>query len=208
MSGKRTILLLLTFMLAACTSTAGAPQAAVVSVYATDAARPWLTELYTCAGTSVMLTVNADAPDIYLRVGEPPIMVSPVYKIGEEEILVVTNSESPIGNLTLQEVRDLFAQGSPPAQVWVYAPDADLQMVFDRFVMQGRSVTSFAKLAAGPGQMSDTLTVEKDAVGILPRHWQSGTVRDVFSAGFVPVLALTQDDPPASVLDLISCLQR
>ena len=210
MFGKKYILLLSVFMLVSCTSTAEAPQVEVVNVYATPAAQPWLAELYTCAGNmSVALNVNAQAPDIYLRVGEPGNMVSPVYKIDDEEILVVVKGESPIQNLTLQEAQDLFAQqGSPSTQVWVYASDADLQMVFDQLVMKGRSVTSFAKLAAGPGQMSDTLNTEKDAIGILPRHWKAGTVRDVFSAGIVPVLAVTNEDPQAVVLNLVSCLQR
>ena len=181
----------------------------MITVYATSAAQPWLNELYICAeSASVILNVTADAPDIYLRVGEPKNIVSPVYQIDEEEILIVANRESVIQNLTLVEAQDLFAQGNASTQVWVYASDADVQVVFDQLVMKGRSVTSFANLAASPQQMSDLSNAEKDSVGILPRHWMAGSAREVFFAGSVPVLAITQAEPKGTVLDLISCLQR
>ncbi|MBI5963845.1 MAG: hypothetical protein HY863_10255 [Chloroflexi bacterium] len=206
---KLLILFLLSSFIASCVPATQIPQTEVVNVYATSAAGPWLTELYTCANNlSVTLIITADEPDIILRVGEPEIIVSPGYQIDEEEILIVTNRESPVQNLTLAEVRDLFAQGNESAQVWVYASGADVQVVFDQLVMKGRSVTTFAKLAATPQQMSDLLNAEKDAVGILPKHWKAGTVRDVYSAGTVPVLAITNEEPQGAVLNLISCLQK
>ncbi len=206
---KLFILFLLSSFISSCTPVTQTPQAEIVSVYATSAAQPWLTELYTCAdNSSVILNLTADDPDILLRVGEPEIIISPVYQIDEEEILIVTNRESPIQNLTLAEVQELFAQGNASAQVWVYASDADVQIVFDQLVMKGRSVTTFAGLATSPQQMSDLLNAEKDAVGILPRHWKAGTVRDVFSAGTVPVLAITKEEPQGALKELISCLQK
>ena len=42
-------------------------------------------------------------------------------------------------------------------QVWVYSSEDDVQEVFDQFVMAGLSVTSSARVAATPQQMSDTL---------------------------------------------------
>ncbi len=206
---KLFILLLLSSLISSCTPVTQTPQAEIVSVYATSAAQPWLTELYTCAdNSSVILNLTADNPDILLRVGEPEIIISPVYQIDEEEILIVTNRESPLQNLTLAEAQELFAQGNASAQVWVYASDADVQIAFDQLVMKGRSVTTFAGLATSPQQMSDLLNAEKDAVGILPRHWKAGTVRDVFSAGTVPVLAITKEEPQGALKELLSCLQK
>ncbi|HET7144828.1 MAG TPA: hypothetical protein VFI68_12480, partial [Anaerolineales bacterium] len=142
------------------------------------------------------------------RVGEPEVFISPVYQIDEEEILIVTNRESSIQNLSLEEAQDLFARGDPSAQVWVYASGEDVQIVFDQLVMEGRNVTSSAKMATSPQQMSDLVNSEKDAVGIIPRHWKAGAVRDVFSAGSIPVLAITKEGPAGTVMDLISCLQN
>ena len=203
------MVLLLSFMVASCAPATQVPQTDVVSVYATPAAQPWLTELYTCAGnSSVTLNLTAEDPEITLRVGEPAVMVSPVFQIDEEEILIVTNRESPVQNLTLAQAQELFAQGSDSAQVWVYASDADVQIVFDQLVMQGRPVTTFAGLATDPQHMSDLLNAEKSAVGILPKHWKAGTIRDVFLAGVVPVLVVAKEEPQGAVKDLISCLQK
>jgi len=202
-------LVLSSFIVVSCAPATQTSQTQVVSVYATAAAQPWLTELYTCAdNSSVSLNLTADEPDITLRVGKPEIIISPVYQIDEEEILIVTNRESPIQNLTLAQAQELFAQGNDSAKVWVYASDADVQIVFDQLVMKGRSVTSFAGLATSPQQMSELINAEKDAVGILPKHWVAGTVRDVFSAGTVPVLAIAKEEPQGVVKELISCLQK
>ena len=201
--------LLSSFIVVSCTPATQTSQTQVISVYATSAAQPWLAELYTCAdNSSVSLNLTAYEPDITLRVGEPEIIIFPIYQIDEEEVLIVTNRESPIQNLTLTEAQELFAQGNDLAKVWVYASDADVQIAFDQLVMKGRSVTSFAGLATSPQQMSDLINAEKDAVGILPKHWMTGNVREVFSAGTVPVLAITKEEPQGAVKDLIACLQK
>jgi hypothetical protein len=208
---KKIILFFLSFfILLSCVPVTQAPlQTQVVPVYATSAAQPWLTELYACAANlSIVLNVNAEAPEISLRVGEPDVLVFPAYQIDEEEILIVTHRESPVQNLSLEEARELFAKGNPSAQVWVYSSDADLQRVFDQLVMEGRSVTSFASVAVSPQIMSDVLNSESNAVGFLPRHWKMGNVREVFSAGRVPVLAITKPEPQGAVIELISCLQN
>jgi hypothetical protein len=206
------IFLLASFIISSCApATQSAVELQIVNVYATSAAQPWLTELYACADSlSVTLNITADDPDISLRVGEPENIIFPIYQIDKEEILIVTNRESPVQNLSLAEAQDLFALGNPTgsAQVWVYPSDADVQIAFDQLVLKGRSVTSFAKFATSPQQMSDLLNSEKDSVGILPRHWKAGTVREVFSAGFVPVLAVTKDEPQGAVKELIACLQK
>ena len=74
--------------------------------------------------------------------------------------------------------------------------------------MQGTPVTSLARLAVSPQQMSDTLNMEKNAVGILPRHWKAGSTREVYSAGTVPVLAITASQPSGALASLIACLQK
>ncbi|RJP54744.1 MAG: hypothetical protein C4557_02540 [Anaerolineaceae bacterium] len=166
-------------------------------------------DLFTCANErSIIVKVTADDPDILLRVGEPKTLVSSAYQIGEEELLIVTHRQSPVQNLTLDEARALFAgQGDPSVQVWVYPSGLDLQGLFDQFVMEGRGVTSFARVAASPQEMSDLVTSESNAVGILPGRWKAGDVREVFSAGAFPVLAITSEEPQGAVKMLLGCLQ-
>jgi hypothetical protein len=204
-------LLLASFLFYSCTPpTQPVSQTQVVTVYATSAAQPWLSELFVCANDlSIALSVNAEQPDIYMRLGEPETLFSPTYKIDEEEILIVTHRESPLQNLSLEEAQALFAgSGDPAVQVWVYAADEDVQIAFDQLVMKGRGVTSFAKLATSPQQMSDILNAESNAVGILPRHWKMGSAREVYSAGTVPVLAVTKAEPTGTTQGLIACLQK
>jgi hypothetical protein len=124
---------------------------------------------------------DPNSADIVLQIGEPEFLSSFAYQIDEEEILIVAHRQFPIQNLTLDEARALFmGLGDPSAQVWVYASDADVQKVFDQFVMEGRSVSSSAFVAVSPQQMSEVLNTEANAVGILPRHSMADDVREVY----------------------------
>jgi hypothetical protein len=152
---------------------------------------------------------DASSADIILRVGEPEFLDSSAYQIDTEEILIVTPLQSRVQDLTLEEARALFAgQADPSVQVWVYPSGEDVQEVFEQAVMAGRSVTSSADVAVSPQQMSDALVHGSNAVGILPRHWQSGEIREVFNAATVPVLAITSSEPQGVIKELIACLQK
>lgn len=209
-----TIFLLLLFAVSACSAgSAGTPPATpqVVSVYSTFAAEPWLSELYDCAQASPVLSRVDDpaAAEIVLRVGEPQFLESPAYQIDTEEVLIVTQRQSPVQNMTLEQARALFAgRGDPSVQVWVYAEGEDVQEIFDRTLMTGSPVTPSARIAATPQQMSDTLVNEPNTVGILPRHWKVGDAREVFSVATVPVLAITKSEPESPIKALIACLQK
>jgi hypothetical protein len=204
-------LFLFSIVISSCSTTPTPATPQLVSVYSTSAAEPWLPPLYDCAGTSVVI-FRVDDPasaDIVLRVGEPKVLTSSAYQIDLEDILIVTHRQSPVQNLTLEGARALFAgQGDPSVQVWVYSSEADVQEVFDQVVMAGSSVTSSARVAVTPQQMSDTLVNEANAVGILPRHWKAGDDREVFSIATVPVLAMTPTEPQGVIDELIGCLQK
>jgi len=207
-------LFLFSLWICACsTGTVPSPTPQVVSVFSSFAAEPWLSELYDCAaGPSDVVLSRVDDPnfaEIVLRVGEPEFLGSFAYQIDNEEILVVTQRQSPIQNLALDEARALFmGLGDPSVEVWVYASGEDVQWAFDQFVMEGRGVTPSAHVAVSPQQMSDTLVNEPNTVGILPRHWKAGDSREVLSVATVPVLALTSSVPLGAVKELIACLQK
>lgn len=207
------LLLIPALLISSCST--GTPQSTpqVVSVYSSFAAEPWLTELYDCAAQqNGVLLARVDDPaaaGISLRIGEPAFLSSFAYQIDEEEILIVTHRQSPIQNLTREEAQALFmGLGDPSVQVWVYASEADVQGVFDQFVMEGRIVTPSARVAVTPQHMSDTLVNEPNTVGILPRHWKVGDVREVYAVATVPVLALTGEEPRGVIQELIGCLQK
>jgi len=205
------IFIISSFVLASCSPQLQPTfQPDIIDVYSTSAAQPWMSDLFTCANDlAVGLNVTGDSPDIYLQVGELENLLSHAYQIDQEELLIVTHRESPLRNLTLSDVQDLFAgQGDLSVELWIYSSDADLEIAFDQLVMKGRAVSSFVSVASGPQEMSDILNNQSKAVGILPRHWKAGTVREVYSAGIIPVLAITKNEPNETVNQLIGCLQK
>ena len=205
-------ILLLVFILTSCIPTATpAPETQIINVYTTPAAQPWLADVFACAPTGTVVNVTSDpaSANISLRLGEPELLIAHPYQIGSEDILVVTPRQSPVQNLTMEEVRELFAgQGDLSVQVWVYAAGENVQKVFEQTVMQGRSVTSSARLATSPQQMSDVLNNTPNTVGILPRHWKVGDSRSVYTLPDVPVLALADEEPQGAVQAVIACLQK
>ncbi|HKI52822.1 MAG TPA: hypothetical protein VJ987_01760, partial [Anaerolineales bacterium] len=111
---QRTVLILIIFftlLISSCLTNTPQTTPQVVTVYSTSAATPWLGDVYTCAGSFAVIS-RVDDPssaDISLRVGEPKFLTSPAYQIDEDEILIVTNRQSPVQNLTLDEAQALFA---------------------------------------------------------------------------------------------------
>ena len=208
------LLILVPLLISSCsTRTPPPPTPQVLPVYSSFAAEPWLSQLYDCAAeqSNVILSRvdDSNTAEIVLQIGEPEFLSSLAYQVDTEEILIVTQRQSPIQNLTLEEARALFmGMGDPSVQVWVYASEADVQHVFDQLVMNGSRVGSSALVAASPQQVSDILVNQQNTVGILPKHWKVGDSRIVFSAGTVPVLALAKSEPAGVVKELIACLQN
>jgi hypothetical protein len=210
-SNDMIIFLLSSFLLFSCSTATPQPTPQVVSVYSSSFTQPWLTELYDCATESsaiIRLSDSISAAEIRLHIGEPEVLSGFAYQIDEEEILIVAHRQSPIQNLNLEGVQELFmGLGDPSVQVWVYASEADVQRVFDQSAMEGRSVSPSALVAVSPQQMSDVLVNQPNTVGILPRHWMAGDVQEIYSVAKVPVLALTKSEPQGVVNNLIGCLQ-
>ncbi len=207
------LFLLSSFLLFSCTTKTPQASLQTVSVYSTFAAEPWLDPLYACAESVAVISRVDDvsSADIVLRVGEPEFLASPAYQIDEEEIWVVAHHETPIPSMGLEGVQALFlGLGDPSIQIWVYASDTDVQAIFDQYVMEGRSVTSLARLATSPQEMADVLDSERQALGILPVNWSmkmSGS-SGIYHVATVPVLAITKSEPQGAVNQLIGCLQE
>lgn len=209
---KYFVIYVLTFALVSCAPVSTqVSETQAISVYSTLATQTWLAEVFACApaGTIVRVADDPIPADISLRLGEPDFVPDFVYQIDTEEVLVVTHRQSPVQNMTVEDVRELFAgQGDLSVQVWVYASGEDVQRVFEQAVMDGRSVTSLARLAVSPGHMSDILNNEPNAVGVLPRHWKTGDARFVYTIPDIPVLALASEEPQGGVETIIACLQK
>jgi len=208
-------LIFLSLLISACATSTPQPTPEVVSVYSSSFTQPWLTDVYDCAAASsavIRLSGSASDAQIVLQIGEPEFLAGFAYQIDEEEIWVVTHRESPILNMGRKEVQALFAGlGDPSIQIWVYASDTDVQVIFDDYVMEGRNVTPLARLATTSQQMVDVLDSERQAIGILPDTWtlkMSGGSHGIYQVATVPVLALTNSEPQGSIKELIACLQK
>lgn len=181
-----------------------------VTVFATFAAEPWLEELFVCANDlNIPVIVSAESPQITIRLGEPEWLVSSAYQIGEEELLVATHQDGLLQQLSLPEVQEVFSgQANPEVQAWGYAPHTDMQVLFDQLVMKERGAAAFAGMVVSPQQLVDLMNAHPNRVGLLPSHWVSGNIREIYSVGTVPVLALTDGEPQGAVGELIACLQK
>ena len=190
------------------------------------AAQPWLANVNTCANNYIVEAElrAADFQDpqsaaIVLRLGQPANFNTPAYQIGTDDLLVITNPQNPLHNLTADQVRGLFTgeirtwssiNGSEtPVQAWVFSAGEDLQQIFEQSVLGGSPVASTARLAASPDEMLRAISEGVGAIGIINRRLQTGNTSDVFTAASIlPVLAITQSEPQGNLAQIISCLKK
>jgi hypothetical protein len=219
------IIILDLLLLTSCSSTTPIAQAESITVQYTSASIPWLPSLYDCADAN-LVTAEQRAGDLQnpqtvglaIRIGQPKKLTSSAYQIGSDEILVIINPKNPVHSLNAEQVRGLFSgqilnwqeinASDAPVQVWVFASSEDVQQIFEQTILGGSPVTSSARQASSPDEMVQAIAGDANAVGILTRHWKTGNVSDVYTVATVPVLALTVNDPPGVVKELLACLQK
>jgi hypothetical protein len=206
------------FIAADCSPQTAESSVPVINVYATSSARPWLESFYSCGdGRAAIRLSDPGSADIQVRLGEPADLRLPAFQIGEEDILVVVHPLDAVGALRRFQVQRLFAGevtnwsdlggADLPVQVWTYAAGEDVREYFDRVVMQGRPVTSLARLAVSAQAMSDAVGASPGAVGFLPRRWKAGNTREALQLPSLPVLAITSTEPSGIAEQLLGCVQ-
>ncbi len=222
---KKTFLLVLILLVACAPTAAPVPTPTPIRIQYTPATQSWLANLSVCAGNTPMLS-EARAPtyfspsaDIFLRLGEPAHLTMPAFQIGTEDILVVVNIQNPLGGLTIDQVKELFSgytakwdsipgsiQGD--VHVWVYAPDEDVEKLFEQSTLAGVSIASTARLATSPQDMATAVGGDPNAIGVVGGHWKTNNLRNVYTATSVPVLAITSSKPQGAVAQVLACLQK
>jgi len=220
-----TFLILACCLLPACNSATPTAGAEPITVQYTAAAAPWLADLYECAGVNLVTAeqraanfMDPQTVNMAIRIGPSADLSSLAYQIGSEELVVILNPQNPINALTADQVRGLFTgqtlnwqeiDGSDtPVQVWVFSSGEDVEQIFEQTTLGGSPVTSFARLAMSMHEMAQAIAGDVNAVGVLPAHWKTENVADVFTIATVPVLALTPGEPQGAVYELIACLQK
>ena len=215
---KPLILLLACCLLSACAPATAAVTPQLLNVYVTSAAYPRVSDLYSCAPPSIVISLSDPASaELTIRLGEPAPLTTPAFQVGSEDILIVNDAQAGVGALTLDQVQQLFSGRAAnwkevggndlPVQVWTFSSDEDIRQIFDRSVMNGQPVTSLARLAVSSQAMSDGVGNTPGSIGYLPRRWKAGNTREALKAVTVPVLAITRTQPQEPLRQLISCLQ-
>ena len=204
----------------------------LLEVQYTAAAAGWLEQLEGClpeGAPPVHAQERAAAfldpsADLALRLGEPPDLLQPAYDLGSVEIVFIVNRLNPVGELDLQQARDLFSGRlrdwselggeAGTVQTWTYPQGEDLQQVLEAQVLQGQPPDSLAHLALDPGDVLQGVSLDPQALGFVPRPLATNEVRivesshDLAEALTVPVLAITPAEPGQELLDWIGCLQQ
>jgi hypothetical protein len=193
----------------------------VITVYSTAAAQPWLTRLFNCAsGQSAVLSVvnEPQSAMVLLRLGEPASLSTPSFQVGTEAVLVVVNQQHASSSLSVEQVRGLFSgqindwsqidsSKTGRVQVWVFAQDEDVQQVFANTLMDD-PISSSARLATSPEEMSQAIANDDNAIGILSQQRMTGNITQVYTEASVPVLAITPSEPQGVLGELLGCMQR
>jgi hypothetical protein len=218
-------IILACFLLSSCNSATATPTVEKFTVQYTAASVPWLAGLYSCASTKVIEAdqraadlIDVQSADMAIRIGQPDKLTFPAYQIGNDDLLVITNPQNPVGKLSSEQVRGLFSgqiqnwqevNGTDgQVQVWAFSSGEDVEQLFEQITLEGSPITSIARLATGPDEMSQAIANDKNAIGILTRHWKAGNVAEVFTVASLPVLALTPEKPKEEIKELIACLQK
>ena len=196
------------------------------SIQYSFAAAPWLENLSTCAGNRVIDTElraadfqDPESSDLVMRLGQPAKLITPAYQIGSDDLLVIVNPQNPVNQLTADQVNALFTgrfqtwnfiNGTDtPVQVWVFPAGEDVQQVFEKSVLNSSPVTSLARLANSPEEMSQAVSNEAGSVGIITRRLKTKTTSEVFTAAsHLPILAITRSEPRGALAQILACMQK
>ncbi len=226
---KRTFLFLIIggLLLAACG--AGQPEAEthtgdVYYVHISPALRPIWPAVQTCAaqqdGPVFVIRERfydpADGADLYLHLGEPEPLPAFVAPLAWETIMVVVNSQNPVGEMSRRQVQDVFHAavqnwsdlgGKGAIQVWVLLEADETRQHFESLVLAPMRITPNARLAPDAELLAQSVADDPAAIGYLPGAWLNENLKSVDVGIRQPVLVLADSQPQDAVRDLVVCLQ-
>ena len=146
-------------------------------------------------------------------------------QIGQEQIVVITNKQNPLDELSTEVLRQLFdgqvsdwselkvsfRQG---VQVWDYPAGEDLHQILSAALWGAEHQPTKAYLAPDPAAMLEAVSADPGAIGYLPASWVEASDLKVISvetglstALRQPVLLLTAEEPQGLLRAWVSCLQ-
>jgi hypothetical protein len=214
------------FILTSCTQVSPTATPETIRVQYSFAAQPVLGNLNTCAGKNIVSTElraagfqDLQTADLVMRVGQPDNLTNTAYQIATDNLMVIVNTQNPVTELTIEQVRGIFTgriqtwksiKGTESQiQVWVFPATEDVQEIFEESILSGSPVTSLARLANSPGEMSQAIANDPNAVGLLTTHLKAANITDAYTAvSSLPVLAITQSSPQGVLAQILACMQK
>ena len=150
-----------------------------------------------------------DSPgELTLWFGEPPDGNLQAALLGYDEIVVIASAGGDWDALTEAEFRELYSSGAAPntAAVWVPQPGQAARQTLDAW-LGGAGYPPEAFLAPNAPAAVDAVTADPSAVAVIPSAWITDELKEIYSLGELPVLALTDQVPAGMMRELIGCLQ-
>ena len=193
-----------------------------LTLYIAPATEKWIPLVYDCADRTqiglVSRTQDIDAADISLRLIAPKDAQMPIYQIGEVELLVAGNAANLISALTRDQIVAIFegkirnwaeiGGDNAEFQLWVYAQNDDLQVIFNETLLGGNLSSSLARQAQNQDEMRREIAKDTHALGIISRVQAEENLRVLYSLGHFPVLAILKEAPQGNLFSLLACLQE
>jgi hypothetical protein len=219
------LLLALVLLLSACGTGPADPSASGEIVVAfTPNVLPVRLALSTCAAQipDALIQFEESYPgqidaDLFFRLGEPDPLPPFVAQIAAEELLIIVNPANRSASLTLDQVADIFSGrmrrwseiGGDDREIKVGVPvKADeTRQVFQQEVLQGGLVTPNAFLSPHPSAMLEAVTGNPDAIGYIPKAWNTSAVSTIYLGIEMPVLVVADQEPQGIARQLVACLQ-
>ena len=208
----------------ACTPVLTPTPVVPIKIQYTFATQPWLSDIQDCAGDGILDAEKRAVDfqdialaDLLLRVGDSGTM-GEAFQIGTEEIVVIAHPGNPVNSLTANQVQRIFSGlarnwsdvggDDLSIQVWVFAAGEDIQRIFLASGLSGTPITTFALQAASPEMMLEAIAADQSSIGLITGSGLTGGVRSLYSLKGIPVFALTAEEAPETVSEIIACLQE
>ncbi len=153
----------------------------------------------------------------YFHFGEPNIELTSLIPITYDDIAIVTNPNNLINDLSLSQIRSIFNgtinswqpfnNTSQPIQVFIYSSDNELQIAFERYVLQGQSLSMNAELVTSIQEMQNKINENPNAIGFIPKSLASDVEKTFATNVHIPILVSRGTKTPYADDKVLACLQ-
>ena len=223
---RRSSLLLLFALLAACGGGSGASDVDPLQLLLSPAAQPAAEAISTCAAAhDITLRITSAYPnsqsledyDLAIQLGVPADASIFAAVLAEERILLIRSTNNPIETLSLESIAAIFSGrianwdvlggDDQPINLWITPSSDEARLAFEAHILGGGSVTGAAHLAASPALLMEAVGADQYALGVLPGAWLDATVDGLDLDLTLPLMAIATDEPQGTARALVGCLQ-